>query len=400
MDFNKALKLIYADKILIVLYLLFVAILCHSEENIDKPINPPIMPKLQWAFDLSKYGHTNSPLMVLGNKIILEQSNTKGQGAKGTTLLCISLGNGKLVWEKTFEYGNYVFVSSEDDKIYAADRKGSLLLVSPKTGKTMVKKRFVKEMKIHPLAVDDDIFYFKSEKGLSAANILTGKAIWENKLQPFRIENAGDDVILAELEGITEIDKNLAGIYGVDKKNGEILWNYTVSPEDNLQTDYGNGINWYKTENDKTVIVAGITLTIIDTKTGKILYSQKKNDEIPCLFQNDILFYQQFAWDERKIYLVALDLGDKKVLWKHDVSEYGPQSASRSVILSDHHVFYNASGMALECLSLLNGELLWKLPMKEEILEKPFVENGYILFIESGTNFELRCFKIPSETSK
>jgi outer membrane protein assembly factor BamB len=282
---------------------------------------------------------------------------------------------------------------AKDDKVYTLDAAGRLSAFNLADGeelwaeKLIAGNKYVSDTSLKGVgfAIDGSVIYVTTGFGVVvAANIKDGSKVWENNLQtPLRIAPlVTDDKIFVQ-----SVDNKF---YALDKKTGEILWDYDIAMEDT--TMVGGAIAAYSKEFD--VVITGFS-------NGEI---QAFNAEFGSPLWSDLLVANRQAYSSTSLHTIKASpvvdgetvyvLGSANVLAAVDIKSgmrkwEKENGGFKTPLLIENTLYVVTNRNELVAIDKENGDILWSTAIEsgkkmfEFMLYAPIMVNGKIVVTTS-----------------
>ena len=273
-----------------------------------------------------------------------------------------------VVWEYDASAGFSPYSGAVADSfLFVGNLQGEIHTVQIATGKVMGVYDFGSAIIGTPVIENDRMFVAltKDEESLVCYTLLTGNIEWRAKIGEIETSPllVGTHLFVTTLKGT---------LVCVDKKTGEIVWQYNVPVHKNPKMIFSSPAS------DGKLIVFGCddgALYTVGLDDGKLRWSAATGRSIlasPSISSGKIFFGSLDSM------YYALDLETGKQLWKQRLGSkiYGSQSVSAN------YVYVGTAGGEIFCLNVLTGAIIWNAAAKSVINSAPLL-SGNILYVGS-----------------
>ena len=282
----------------------------------------------------------------------------------------------KVLWKKSI--GQKPILSNivtDNNNLYIMDSNGNLYCINKNSGRT-VYKQFITNPPSNGafygcISINNGIIYIGTNTSkVIAFNTKNKKILWDKKL-----DNAisGIPICLKDKLIVNTINNYT---YALDKNNGEIIWNYslTVDPITMLSSSspvlYGNNIIFAYSSGD----IVSLTLNNGDINWSELLipnyvYNSGANILQPVI--SPIIIGNKVLISNINSMMVLLDteLGTK--IWEKKIG-----TVTNPVIVNNEWIFVITDNNIL-CININNGNIQWKLDLKEKFKKDKNYKNCF-----------------------
>jgi outer membrane protein assembly factor BamB len=328
----------------------------------DVPVKWSDKENVLWKADLPGEGHS-SPI-IWGDKLFIESSSEKQR-----LLLCISVGNGEIIWQQAINGTNAKkhqknslassTPAADGERVYAAFWDGSNLFLSAYSfkGDPLWSEDLGEYVSQHgvgqsPIVWEDKVILVNDNDKSAAVlafNAKTGKPAWRADRKAFRA--CYSTPVLHEREkGVTElIVASTAGITSYSPKDGSENWNWTWT---------------FDKAPLRTVSSPVLTDDLVIAGGGEGPDGARHTAAVKLGGKGDIS-KTSLAWEQKRDF------------------PYVPCA----VVSGDHLFFVNDIGIA-HCRSLKDGEKVWSERLGGDFSSSPVLIDGKIYAVnEEGVTF-------------
>ncbi len=178
----------------------------------------------------------------------------------------------------------------------------------------------------------------------------------------------GDEIFVANWPDMTF--KGDLGLACLDKKSGKVLW---------LNPIGGKGSASSPAVADDRIIIGSLTGDVycVDLKSGATLWNKTIEREpgywgvaSSPLIENDTIYIMSFS--DGTLHALSLD-GEE--LWNISTGAVSPYASPAA---ADQMLYFPGGGLALYCVNLSSGELVWKKALDEKITSSPAISKGLV----------------------
>jgi outer membrane protein assembly factor BamB len=333
---------------------------------------------IQWKVALPGEGWS-SP--VVGSD--LAYCTTALDGGKSLHALCVSLADGKIVWDVE------VFKNEE---------------VPPKHNRNSYASPT-------PLLEGDRLFVTFGTMGTACLSTKDGAKIWENRELKWDQQNGAGgsvagygDLLLIPCDG-ADVQFEAA----LSKKDGKVVWKSERSHKEALKQRpadmhkaYGTPVVAMVAGKPVSFTTTAQRLFALDPLTGKELWYINYApgfSNVPVPVSDGKNLYISTGFQKPEIWAIKLepatgDATETHVLWKQ---KKGAPYESTPVVFGDRLYMVNSGGIA-SCLNTADGSIVWTQRIGPDFAATPLVADGKIYFcdtwnqsyvIEPGDTFKL-----------
>lgn len=354
----------------------------------------------KWSSSFGKGSSDNNLLLaspiVSGGKVFAQDVNG--------TVSSFDLESGKKLWKQKLKPKtlyendnglNGAGLTADTKAVYAAGGFGSVFALDKESGKILWRKDLNTPLRTAPTICSNKLLVQSLDNRVFALNKQNGEEIWKYNI------SAEDTVLAGNAAPSCSLSENLVV---VGFSNGEIqafsadigypAWSIPVI--DNTQSSLTTGINSIKAS---PIIEQGYVyaighndlLTKVDYRTGEILWSRKiGGTNLPWISGN----YLFVLTNNNE--LVALNKTSGKLLWGLTLlSEYPLKDRSdiylSGPIMISSELLVTSSNGVLYKISPVNGSVLSRTELSEELPLSPIVAEGYVIFVTNKA--ELKAYK-------
>ena len=332
--------------------------------------------------------------LIYNQKIIL--TNNKG------IIYIFSLETQKKIFEFNFykkkykKYKKEIYLSIQDNIIYAADNLGYMYAINIENQKIIWAKNFGVPFRSNIKIIDNLIFLSNQENELLAVNLSNGEKMWQFRTTPQLLKSSFINNIL------------------IDKTNENVLFlnNYGELYSINYKT---RNINWLKafksfSSTDKNDLFIGTPLSLksksLIISTGKIIANVNPisgiitwTKNIPSKVKPILTEKHIFVISDNKL-LICLNKVSGRVLWSTNIvkrskekdrkSNYKNLDFIKTILIVDDKLFLFSDAGFLLTFELQNGNLisLDRILKKQLGSEPVFSEGNMYLFNKSSQLFK------------
>ena len=332
--------------------------------------------------------------LIYNQKIIL--TNNKG------IIYIFSLETQKKIFEFNFykkkykKYKKEIYLSIQDNIIYAADNLGYMYAINIENQKIIWAKNFGVPFRSNIKIIDNLIFLSNQENELLAVNLSNGEKMWQFRTTPQLLKSSFINNIL------------------IDKTNENVLFlnNYGELYSINYKT---RNINWLKafksfSSTDKNDLFIGTPLSLksksLIISTGKIIANVNPisgiitwTKNIPSKVKPILTEKHIFVISDNKL-LICLNKASGSVLWSTNIvkrskekdrkSKYKNLDFIKTILIVDGKLFLFSDAGFLLTFELQNGNLisLDRILKKQLGSEPVFSEGNMYLFNKSSQLFK------------
>jgi len=332
--------------------------------------------------------------LIYNQKIIL--TNNKG------IIYIFSLETQKKIFEFNFykkkykKYKKEIYLSIQDNIIYAADNLGYMYAINIENQKIIWAKNFGVPFRSNIKIIDNLIFLSNQENELLAVNLSNGEKMWQFRTTPQLLKSSFINNIL------------------IDKTNENVLFlnNYGELYSINYKT---RNINWLKafksfSSTDKNDLFIGTPLSLksksLIISTGKIIANVNPisgiitwTKNIPSKVKPILTEKHIFVISDNKL-LICLNKASGRVLWSTNIvkrskekdrkSKYKNLDFIKTVLIADGKLFLFSDAGFLLTFELQNGNLIsLDRILKKQLGSRPvFSEGNMYLFNKNSQLFK------------
>lgn len=292
------------------------------------------------------------------------------------TYVKVSCAQDSLLWK--FATGSAIFSSpiisenillfgSNDMNLYAVDkRSGELIWTYTTKG----------QVNSTPCAYKNKIIFNSTDGNVYSLEKNTGKLIWKFATKGEQRYDLWDYHLSSPIvdEGIVYVGSGDGMIYAIDAESGNTIWFYRT-----------NGIVHASPVIKDNVLYIGSFdgfLYAIDSKKGKLLWKFKTigDSDFPkgeiqkavAIFNNIVIF------GSRDYNIYALD--SKTGTGKWNMKERGSWIIATPFIYNDNIYFGTSDSHKFYCMSAINGDIKWTLPLNMRVYATANILDGNIVF--------------------
>ena len=332
--------------------------------------------------------------LIYNQKIIL--TNNKG------IIYIFSLETQKKIFEFNFykkkykKYKKEIYLSIQDNIIYAADNLGYMYAINIENQKIIWAKNFGVPFRSNIKIIDNLIFLSNQENELLAVNLSNGEKMWQFRTTPQLLKSSFINNIL------------------IDKTNENVLFlnNYGELYSINYKT---RNINWLKafksfSSTDKNDLFIGTPLSLksksLIISTGKIIANVNPisgiitwTKNIPSKVKPILTEKHIFVISDNKL-LICLNKASGRVLWSTNIvkrskekdrkSKYKNLDFIKTILIVDDKLFLFSDAGFLLTFELQNGNLIsLDRILKKQLGSRPvFSEGNMYLFNKNSQLFK------------
>ena len=332
--------------------------------------------------------------LIYNQKIIL--TNNKG------IIYIFSLETQKKIFEFNFykkkykKYKKEIYLSIQDNIIYAADNLGYMYAINIENQKIIWAKNFGVPFRSNIKIIDNLIFLSNQENELLVVNLSNGEKMWQFRTTPQLLKSSFINNIL------------------IDKTNENVLFlnNYGELYSINYKT---RNINWLKafksfSSTDKNDLFIGTPLSLksksLIISTGKIIANVNPisgiitwTKNIPSKVKPILTEKHIFVISDNKL-LICLNKASGRVLWSTNIvkrskekdrkSKYKNLDFIKTILIADGKLFLFSDAGFLLTFELQNGNLIsLDRILKKQLGSRPvFSEGNMYLFNKNSQLFK------------
>ena len=350
-------------------------------------------PELAW-----QYWHTEEIPMVrfVDSPPVYHKGNVYFCDTSGF-LYSLNADTGKENWKKQIDGVAYK-ISFIADGVLFFNSGNHIFGVEANTGKTIYNFLFDRGVigkGSGAFILKDDILYFAAERWkkafigspqlagmyLYALNIKTGKYKWSIYKKGAMLTNLSlrNNVLLATTQN---------AVLSLDTESGNTIWEVYHKNNQMLVTPISNG-HFYTSD--------GHSFSAYDVENGKEVWSTSIMPEgdmgefsNPCVYNGTVYFVAGIFHKPYSLY--ALDAETGRLIWKRDLGEIALYPPTGSYFSTDNLTLtrgvaylsiYN-KGAELVALDMTNKKILWKYHFPEEFLSYPPAFGDRSIYVQGG----------------
>jgi outer membrane protein assembly factor BamB len=301
----------------------------------------------------------------------------------GASFYALDAINGSLKWSRPFD-GDIMWSTIEEGVLYvffvASGFNTYVYAMNASTAYPLWNWKAGYYNLLSPLAISDDVIYFGSgypDRHFYAVSVTNGSDLW-------RVPVEGEvSARSSVVDGVVYFNTDKATC-ALNAKNGEKLWNYTVSSYNPCIVD--GGIAYIREADD--------IIHALNASDGNIVWNYSANEAISSLCIVDNILY--FSSNET---LNAWNAANGEQLWNSSIISEAPliitegssgYYSSFSATISDG-VLYYYSDETLHVLDASNGSSLWNYTRSDQSFLT--VADGTAFFAAGNTVYALN---VPS----
>jgi outer membrane protein assembly factor BamB/uncharacterized protein YuzB (UPF0349 family) len=340
---------------------------------------------LAWIKNVKANVFMTSPLVYHGNVYVASvDENLQGE----SHVYGLDAKNGEILWKYKTRNSVKNSIAADAGCVFAQDVEGFLYAVDAITGKLVWEKKLeVNRLPaiVEGLVASDGRVYAGTGKGLCACDIKTGKTLWINKDWA---QGEGATTTLSLGENILVSGSQWGALYGNDATDGRLLWSnneYGLSDRGASAAIHG----------DSLYIVSRSSFFIINTLTGKILVHKELPVKVdvtstPLVTENEVVFGTSQSG------LMALDRVTLDIKWQFATAlsllytapytRHPCATIETSPVLVGETVFFGASDGVLYAIDKETGKCLWKHPTGSPIFGSVSVSGNGLFAVDFAGN--------------
>jgi len=308
-----------------------------------------------WETPVPGRGH-GSPIVV-GDRIYLVTAQEKKQTQ---SLLAYERRTGTLAWSTVIHSGRF------PPKI---NRKATHASNAPAFDGERLYVSFVNGGAAHTTAVN-----------------LEGEKVWTTRLTDYVVHQGygASPMVYKSLLLVCADNKKAGAIFGLDRKNGEVVWKVDRPRIPNYPSPIVHRLGG----RDQLVLSGCEKVMSIDPLTGKILWETKGSTQetVSSSVTDGERVFISGGWPKNHVHAVESD-GSGKVAWRNISRVYVP-----SMLVTKGHLFAVMDGGAAMCWDCRTGERRWKGLLGGTFSSSPVLVGDHIHAInENGEYFQFKA---------
>ncbi len=346
---------------------------------------------------ISKLKHSKDRLirpLIYNQKIIL--TNNKG------TIYIFSIETKKKIFEFNFykkkykKYKKEIYLSIQDNIIYAADNLGYMYALNIENQKIIWAKNFGVPFRSNIKIIDNLIFLSNQENELLVVNLSNGEKMWQFQTTPQLLKSSFVNNILIDKTNENVLFLNNYGeLYSVNYRSRDINWFKafkTFSSTDKNDLFIGTPLSL---KSQSLIISTGKIIANVNPISGIITWTQNIPSKVkPILTEKHI-----FVISDNKL-LICLNKASGRVLWSTNIvkrskekdrkSNYKNLDFIKTILIADDKLFLFSDAGFLLTFELQNGNLIsLDRILKKQLGSQPvFSEGNMYLFNKNSQLFK------------
>jgi len=346
---------------------------------------------------ISKLKHSKDRLirpLIYNQKIIL--TNNKG------TIYIFSLETKKKIFEFNFykkkykKYKKEIYLSIQDNIIYAADNLGYMYALNIENQKIIWAKNFGVPFRSNIKIIDNLIFLSNQENELLVVNLSNGEKMWQFQTTPQLLKSSFVNNILIDKTNENVLFLNNYGeLYSVNYRSRDINWFKafkTFSSTNKNDLFIGTPLSL---KSQSLIISTGKIIANVNPISGIITWTQNIPSKVkPILTEKHI-----FVISDNKL-LICLNKASGRVLWSTNIvkrskekdrkSNYKNLDFIKTILIADDKLFLFSDAGFLLTFELQNGNLIsLDRILKKQLGSQPvFSEGNMYLFNKNSQLFK------------
>ena len=332
--------------------------------------------------------------LIYNQKIIF--TNNKG------IIYIFSLETKKKIFEFNFykkkykKYKKEIYLSIQDNIIYAADNLGYMYAINIENQKIIWAKNFGVPFRSNMKITDNLIFLSNQENELLAVNLSNGEKIWQFQTTPQLLKSSFVNNILVDKTNENVLFLNNSGeLYSINYRSRDINWFKTFktfSSTDKNDLFIGTPLSL---KSQSLIISTGKIIANVNSISGIITWTQNISSKVkPILTEKHI-----FVISDNKL-LICLNKVSGRVLWSTNIvkrskekdrkSNYKNLDFIKAILIADDKLFLFSDAGFLLTFELQNGNLIsLDRILKKQLGSQPvFSEGDMYLFNKNSQLFK------------
>ncbi len=332
--------------------------------------------------------------LIYNQKIIL--TNNKG------IIYIFSLETQKKIFEFNFykkkykKYKKEIYLSIQDNIIYAADNLGYMYAINIENQKIIWAKNFGVPFRSNIKIIDNLIFLSNQENELLAVNLSNGEKMWQFRTTPQLLKSSFINNILIDKTNENVLFLNNYGeLYSINYKTRNINWLKafkSFSSTDKNDLFIGTPLSL---KSKSLIISTGKIIANVNPISGIITWTKNISSKVkPILTEKHI-----FVISDNKL-LICLNKASGRVLWSTNIvkrskekdrkSKYKNLDFIKTILIVDGKLFLFSDAGFLLTFELQNGNLIsLDRILKKQLGSRPvFSEGNMYLFNKNSQLFK------------
>ena len=319
--------------------------------------------------------------LIYNQKIIL--TNNKG------IIYIFSLETQKKIFEFNFykkkykKYKKEIYLSIQDNIIYAADNLGYMYAINIENQKIIWAKNFGVPFRSNIKIIDNLIFLSNQENELLAVNLSNGEKMWQFRTTPQLLKSSFINNILIDKTNENVLFLNNYGeLYSINYKTRNINWLKafkSFSSTDKNDLFIGTPLSL---KSKSLIISTGKIIANVNPISGIITWTKNISSKVkPILTEKHI-----FVISDNKL-LICLNKASGRVLWSTNIvkrskekdrkSKYKNLDFIKTILIADGKLFLFSDAGFLLTFELQNGNLIsLDRILKKQLGSRPVFSDG------------------------